>query len=364
MRESHEKRRSHFRNSTLVVFYCAIPLITGLLIAPFLSILGRRSVVVYTALDQEFSRPVFEEFTRQTGIEVLAKYDTESTKTVGLTQALFAERKRPRCDLFWNNEIVNTLRLDQASLLASYESPAAKNFPKQYRSPQGHWHGFAARARVLIVNTELVTATDEPNSILDLTKPQWKNRVAIAKPLAGTTATHAACLFAVWGKAKTQAYFRDVKSNARILSGNKQVALAVARGELAFGLTDTDDAVIELEKGFPVKIIYPDQGPEQLGTLFIPNTLALLEGSPNPEPARQLVEFLLSPQVERMLAAGPSAQIPLQSSLQSSLNPNAEQSQRVESPSTVRAMTVDFEAAAEQWNAAAHFLRQEFATAD
>lgn len=349
----------HFRNSTLAVLFWAVPLVVVTLLAPFLTMLGRYrqpSVVVYTALDQEFSRPVFEEFTRQTGIKILAKYDTESTKTVGLTQALFAERERPRCDLFWNNEIVNTLRLDQAGLLASYESPAASNFPQQYRSLRGHWHGFAARARVLIVNTELVPAANEPDSILDLTDPKWQGRVGIAKPLAGTTATHAACLFAVWGEAKTQAFFREVKANARVMSGNKQVALAVARGELTFGLTDTDDAIIELEKGFPVKIIYPDQGPEQLGTLFIPNTLALLEGSPNPEPAQQMVDFLLSPQVERMLAAGPSAQIPL--------NPKVERSSRVESPSTVRAMTVDFEAAAKQWNAAANYLRQEFATAD
>ena len=54
-----------------------------------------QSVVVYTALDREFSEPIFEAFTRETGIFVLAKYDTESTKTVGLTQALFAERQRP-----------------------------------------------------------------------------------------------------------------------------------------------------------------------------------------------------------------------------------------------------------------------------
>ena len=42
-------------------------------------------VVVYTALDEEFSQPLFDRFTRQTGIRVLAKFDTEATKTVGLT---------------------------------------------------------------------------------------------------------------------------------------------------------------------------------------------------------------------------------------------------------------------------------------
>jgi len=344
-----------FRNTFFLVGgFCLLAFLGGLF-ARHISTKGP-SVVVYTALDQEFSRPVFEEFTRQTGIAVLAKFDTESTKTVGLTQALFAERERPRCDLFWNNEIVNTLRLDQAGLLASYHPPVAKNYPQQYRSPQGHWHGFAARARVLIVNTELVPAAEKPDSILDLTNPKWQGKVGIAKPLAGTTATHAACLFAVWGEAKTQAFFRAVKANARVMAGNKQVALAVARGELAFGLTDTDDAIIELEQGWPVKIIYPDQDADQLGTLFIPNTLALIQGSPNLEPAQQLVDFLLSPQVERMLAAGPSAQIPL--------NPEIEIQPRVETPNTIAAMEVDFEEAAWQWKKAATFLRDEFSAAD
>ncbi|MEX0613127.1 MAG: iron transporter, partial [Pirellulales bacterium] len=62
-------------------------------------------VVVYTALDQDFSEPIFDDFARETGIVVRPKFDTESTKTVGLAQAILAERERPRCDVFWNNEI-------------------------------------------------------------------------------------------------------------------------------------------------------------------------------------------------------------------------------------------------------------------
>ncbi len=316
----------------------------------------RRQVVVYTALDEDFSRPVFEQFTRQTGIEVLGKFDTESTKTVGLTQAIFAERVRPRCDVFWNNEIVNTLRLERAGLLSGYPTLAAATFPEQYRSASGVWHGFAARARVLLVNTDLVVEEDRPDSIMDLADPRWQGRVGIAKPLAGTTASHAACLFTVWGQQRAKDYFRNVKSNARVMAGNKQVARAVARGELAFGLTDTDDAIIELEGLWPVVIVYPDQGPDQLGTLFIPNTVAVIRGAPHPREAKQLVDFLLSPQVEEMLAEGPSAQIPLNS--QVPVLP------RVGSPRTVRAMEVDFEAAAAQWDTVATFLRDLFATAN
>ena len=110
-------------------------------------------VIVYTALDREFSEPIFEEFTKKTGIAVRAKYDAESTKTVGLTEAIMSERARPRCDLFWNNEVINTIRLERAGLLRPYKSPAAATYPASSHSPDGMWYGFAARARVLIVNT-------------------------------------------------------------------------------------------------------------------------------------------------------------------------------------------------------------------
>lgn len=320
-------------------------------------------VVVYTALDREFSEPVFEEFTAKTGVTVLPKFDTESTKTVGLTQAILAERDRPRCDVFWNNEILNTLRLQNEGLLTAYVPSIAEQFPAMVRSPKGYWHGLAGRARVLIVNTDLVPEGERPTSIFDLVDARRRGRAAMAKPLFGTTATHAACLFAHWGEDRAKQFFDRVKANdVQILSGNKQVALAVAAGEVAFGTTDTDDAIIEVEKGMPVAIVYPDQAAvpgetdDPLGTLFIPNTVSILEDCAHREAAEQLVAYLLSPEVEARLAAGPSAQIPL--------NPNVQAELRTETPQTVRAMQVDFEQAAQAWDTAATYLREKFAGAE
>ena len=316
---------------------------------------SRNDVVAYTALDSQFSQPVFDDFAAETGVVVRAKFDTESTKTVGLANAVLAEAARPRCDVFWNNEILNTLRLEKAGLLAAYNPPIAKKFPAAFRSPQGFWHGFAARARVLIVNTDLVPEGERPTSILDLADPKWRGRAAMAKPLFGTTATHAACLFSVWGDEGAKQFFKNVKANGtKILAGNKQVALSVAAGRVAMGLTDTDDAIIELEAGRPVAIVYPDQDADGLGTLFIPNTVALVKGSPHPQQARRLVDFLLSAKVEAMLAAGPSAQIPL--------NPEVETATRVKTPREIKPMDVDFNKAAEKWDTAAKFLRDLFAT--
>ena len=307
-------------------------------------------VVVYTALDREFSEPIFRDFTKATGIVVSSKFDTESTKTVHLATTIIGESKSPRCDVCWNNEILNTLRLERQGLLQPYKSPAATAFPPGTQSPTGMWHGFAARARVLIVNTNQVPEERRPKSIRDLTDPQL--RCGIAKPLFGTTATHAACLFATWGDEEAKQFFRAVRNNASILGGNKQVAQAVAAGRLAYGLTDTDDAIVEIENGMPVAIIYPDQGEGELGTLFIPNTLAIIKGAPHKKAAEKLVDYLLSPEVERRLADGPSAQIPLR--------PGVPASPRVQTPGEVRAMEVDWAAAAEKWDAAAEFLKSEF----
>lgn len=313
----------------------------------------QQTVVVYAALDREFSKPVLDEFTTVTGIRVLVKYDDESTKTVGLTNALIQEANRPRCDVFWNNEILNTLRLEQKELLAAYESPAGKDYPATYRSPDGLWHGFAARARILVVNTKLVAEESRPKSIFDLADDKWKGKVGIARPVAGTTATHVACLFAVLGEAKAKEFFRDLKKNdIQILSGNRQVAQACAAGQIAVGLTDTDDAITEMERAAAVTIVYPDRKSDDLGTLFIPNTVAIIKNGPHPEHARRLIDYLLSPAVEEKLARGASAQIPL--------NPAVTAPTRIETPGTVKAMAVDFSAAAKLWDSASGFIETEF----
>jgi len=312
-------------------------------------------VVVYTALDREFSEPILADFEKASGLTVLTKFDVESTKTVGLVSAIIQEKNRPRCDVFWNNEILHTLRLQKMGLLDRFELPNADKFPSNYRSPDGEWYGFAARARILLVNTRLVSPDQRPTSVLDLVDVRWKGQVGIAKPQFGTTGTHAAVLFALWGDQQAKDFFRQIHQNAAVLSGNKQVAQAVGRGQLAFGITDTDDAIVEIEQGSPVEIVYPDQGPQQAGTLLIPNTLCIVKGSANPKNARLLLEHLLVTEVETRLARGASAQFPLHADVKELPRVHQE---------GIRWMEVDFDAAAETWDTAAKFLRGEFATGD
>ncbi len=310
-------------------------------------------VVIYAALDRGFSEPILEAFERTTGIDVRVVYDAEATKTIGLVNRIRAEKNRPRCDVFWNNEIVNTIRLKQEGLLQPCNPPEAANYPKKFKDAAGYWYGFAARARVLIVNTKLVKTGTEPKSIFDLTNAKWKNKVGIAKPLFGTTASHVACLFASLGEKQAAQWLADLKANeVQILSGNRGCAQAVGRGELHCGLTDTDDAMLEIAAGSPVKIVYLDIGPNQIGTLFIPNTLSVVKDCPNPKGAEKLINYLLSVEVETKLSQGPSAQIPL--------NTKFAGQARVKTPRQVKPMKVDFAEAARRFKQAAKYIQEHF----
>jgi iron(III) transport system substrate-binding protein len=312
-----------------------------------------KEVVVYTALDRQFSEPILSDFTARTRIRVNAVYDTESTKTIGLANRIRAEARRPRCDVFWNNEVLNTLRLKDEGLLQPCESAQGRAYPPQFRDPGGYWYGFAARARVLIVNTDLVKPEQCPTTLSALADPAWKGRTGIAKPLFGTTASHVACLFALLGEQKAADLLTALRANdVQIAAGNKACAELVGAGRLAFALTDTDDAVAERDAGRPVRIVFPDAHAGEPGTLLLPNTLALVRNAPHPQAGVRLIEYLLSPAVEARLAAGPSAQIPL--------HPATATRSRAGNIADMRLMAVDFEQAARAFPAACRYIEQRF----
>ncbi len=209
---------------------------------------------------------------------------------------------------------------------------------------------------MLIVNKHLVPEPERPRRMSDLADPKWKGRIGMAKPLFGTTATHAACLFSAWGDEKATAYFRALKANpVLVLSGNTQVDTDVGAGKFAIGMTDTDDAIGELEAGSPVAIGYPDCAPDEMGTLFIPNTLAILKARPTLKDAEMLAAYLPDPGSRGdVLAGGPKCR--------SRFEVDAGATTRVETPQTIHAMPADFEAAAKLWDKVAAFLAAEFSS--
>jgi iron(III) transport system substrate-binding protein len=274
-----------------------------------------REVVVYTSVDQVYSEPVFKEFGAGTGIKVRPVYDIEASKTTGLVSRLITEKRRPRADVFWSGEFAQTLLLRDQDILAPYDPPAAAELPVAYRDPGHYWTAFGGRARVWIVNTDLVPPAGYPESIDDLLASRFAGeRIGIAYPLFGTSGTHAAALYAVMGPSRAAAFYRAARTRGvRVLDGNSAVRDRVVSGGLALGITDTDDGCQAIRVGAHVNLVFPDQGKSGSGVFVIPNTVALIAGASNPDEGRLLIDFLLSARVERTLVESGWCQFPLRS---------------------------------------------------
>lgn len=292
---------------------------------------GQQEVILYTSADPDVLRLVTAAFEKKTGIKVKAVGDTEATKTTGLVQRLIAERERARADVWWSSEAAGTIQLSKAGVLEAYTSEAAEQawprtggdgtggWPAAMRGKKKDWYGFARRTRVLVYNTARLKEEEVPTRLAGLGEARFKGRLGMARPEFGTTRGQMGALLYAHGERVLGDWLAALKANdVRLYDGNSAVVRAVGTGEIWVGLTDNDDVEGGKRNGWPVAMVpignhllavtHDRAGsgtvshfPE--GALQTPCTVAVVKGAPHGESARRLVDFLLSGEVEAMLAA-------------------------------------------------------------
>jgi ABC-type thiamine transport system substrate-binding protein len=103
---------------------------TGLVVAVIVALLGcsskEQGVVIYVSEDQVFSEPILRDFERDTGIRVMAVYDTEEAKSTGVMNRLLAEKNNPQADVYWANEPIRAEVLKQKGSPRPTGRPAPK----------------------------------------------------------------------------------------------------------------------------------------------------------------------------------------------------------------------------------------------
>ena len=243
---------------------------------------GTRAVIIYTSQDQEFAEPILKGFTKQTGIEVRAVYDSEAVKTVALANRLLAEASHPQCDVWWSNEALRTRQLAKRGVFDT-------NFIAQF--------GF--RSRRIVINTNKLALAAAPKSLVELTNAQWRGKVALAYPMFGTTSAQFIALRQRWGAARWEQWCRALAANKPFLvDGNSVVVNLVGRGEAVIGLTDSDDVSAGRREGLPVVAL------ELNGeSLLIPNSVAITRNAPHSAQAKRLFDYLASDGVVQQLIA-------------------------------------------------------------
>jgi iron(III) transport system substrate-binding protein len=296
-------------------------------------------VLVYTSADDVLAKDVLAACSRATGVDVIGLFDTEATKTTALESRIRAERDRPRADIFWSSEGFAVLRLARDGLLAELPEESWSAWPARHRDPARQWLAFAARARVVVMRKGFAPLrywADLAKPGLGLGLPPGDDcRIAIADPRFGTTSSHIAALEQVWRDAAVRgpgsgdaaastdavpafdAWVDGMRANGvEVLpGGNAATVDAVARGQCAYGLTDTDDALVAIDRGMPIEMCLPrtlPRGVEGGGTMLVPNTVARIQGGPgDAEAVRKVLAYLVSPECELLIARSPSRNLPL-----------------------------------------------------
>lgn len=282
-----------------------------------------RKVVLATSIDAFLLEPIVRAFeeralasARASGaapIRIELVTDTEATKAMGLVQRLIAEQDRPATDVWWSGEVLGTVTLARAGLLQSWSPVESAKihpqgvWPASLRDAQSRWFGHAQRARVIAFNPARVASP--PRSLGSLLASGL--RVGIAQPQFGSTRSHIAGLLSM-DASGTRDWLAALAKSARRYPGNSAVVRAIATGEIDAGLTDSDDVWVGRRQGWDLGVSFATatlgEGPER--AFLFPATVAMLANAPHPQEAHMLAEFLLSQDVERILAASESRNYP------------------------------------------------------
>ena len=257
-----------------------------------------KRVVLYCSIDEVYAKPLIEQLKKRTGLKIVALFDTESTKTAGLTNRIRAEKSRPRADVLWTSALLQTLLMQRDGLLDAYDSPAARDLAPRFRG-RG-WAGVGTRARLLVAQTGGNLQLSGSARALDRLTfvPADGQKSGHSNPQFGTASDEAAALYARDPKAALVWYQKLKAANVRILPGNGDVARAVADGDVKWGWTDTDDFLAQKERDKPVFAAQT-----KTDNVIVPGAVALIKGAPHSANARALFDAIASKQGEAALVA-------------------------------------------------------------
>lgn len=266
------------------------------------------NLVIYSGRSEALLQPVLEAFRNvHPSVEILLKAGSNSE----LANALIEEQANPQADLFITTEMFTAQSLAGMGVFQPYQPENIELIPPGFVGAGNLWVGITLRARVIMYNTDLVTDEELPNSIFDLTAPQWEDQVAVPNSTNGSMLAQIASMRQIVGDQATEMWLRGLLENdTTFFGGHTDIRKAVGAGEFQLGLVNHYYYYLQLEEGSPVGIIYPDQGEGEIGMITNATAAAVINGAGNPAAAQAFVDFLISLEGQQLFA-GQNYEYPL-----------------------------------------------------
>jgi iron(III) transport system substrate-binding protein len=272
---------------------------------------------IYSARSHYGEEEPFESFAADTGTDLSLRGGSASE----LYERIEAEGENTPADVLITVDAANLWRATEDGLLEPIRSAELDRLvPEGLRDPGGHWYGLALRARTIMRSADRV-GPDEVTTYEGLGDPRWRGRLCLRSGTSEYNVSFVADRLAKDGPAATERMLRRWMANdPDILGSDVDVLEAIADGDCDVGLTNHYYLAREKdeEPDFPVEAVWADQ--DGRGTHVNLSGLGVVAAGDQKEEARELIEFLVSPEQQRVFSEN-NHEFPVQGGVDFKMDP-------------------------------------------
>jgi iron(III) transport system substrate-binding protein len=254
---------------------------------------GDGKVTVYSGREEELVEPLFRMFEAETGIDVSVRYGDSAE----LAATIAEEGGNSPAEVFFAQDPGSLGAVEDR--LAQLPDEILDRVPGQWRDDGGRWVGTSARVRVIAYNTDELSEQEVPDSVFELTKPEWKGKVGVAPTNASFQAFVSAMRISR-GDEQTRTWLEELKANGvKFYEKNVPIVEAVAAGEIELGLVNHYYLYLIREEDPDAAVANHFLSGSDPGALVSVAGAGVLEGAGDRDEAERFVEFLLSNKGQR-----------------------------------------------------------------
>jgi iron(III) transport system substrate-binding protein len=270
------------------------------------------SLSLYSAQHEPITEAFAKGFEEENGAEVKVRYGEDE----GLASQIEQEGDSSPADVFLAENTPPLESLSEKDLLAKVDDSTLAEVPSQYSSPNGDWVGVAARATVLVYNPDLISEGELPASILDLAKPEWGGKLAIA-PSEPDFVPIVSAIEKLDGEAAAKEWLEGFADNAKRYNDNEGIIAAVGAGQVAAGIVNHyywfEAAAEEGKDEIASKLHY--FGNEDAGALVNVSGAGALASSDEPGLAQEFLAYIVSEEGQTAMTESGDWEYPLNSAV-------------------------------------------------
>ncbi len=250
-------------------------------------------LTVYSGRSEELVGEVLDGFTDASGIELEVRYGD----TAELAATIINEGDATPADVYFGQDAGALGALQAEGLLTPLPEELTSQVDPAFTSESGEWVGVTGRVRVLAYNTEALEEDEVPDSVLDLTDPEWEGRVSWA-PTNGSFQAFVTALRLTEGEDVAEQWLEDMIANdVQVFENNASQVEAVGRGEVDIAIVNHYYLArfTAEDPDFPVANKFL---PGDIGGLVNIAGVGVLEATDQPDAAEEFVSYLLSDDVQ------------------------------------------------------------------